>query len=99
MLFRSRSPLLPEVPSINEALPNFGRDGSHMLLAPANTPMVIRNQISRDVARVFEQPDVKEKLAAQGYQPAPTSPVEHDKILREQIREFGEIVKKLGLKG
>ena len=93
-----RSPLLPEVPSISEVLPDFGRDGSHMLLAPAGTPMAIRNQISRDVARVFEQADVKEKLAAQGYQPAPTTPLEHDRILREQIREFGELARRLGLK-
>ena len=93
-----RSPLLPDVPSIAEAVPGFGREGSHALLAPAGTSMAIRNQISRDVTRVFEQPDVKEKLAAQGYQPAPTTPVEHDKILREQIREFGEIAKRLGLK-
>ena len=93
-----RSPLLPDVPSINEAVPNFGRDGSHMLLAPAGTPMAIRNQISRDVARVFDQADVKEKLAAQGYQSAPTTPLEHDKILREQIKDFGEIARRLGLK-
>ena len=93
-----RSPLLPEVPSIAEAVPGFGREGSHALLAPAATPMAIRVQISRDIARVFEQPEVKEKLAAQGYQPAPSTPIEHDRILREQIREFGEIARRLGLK-
>ena len=93
-----RSPLLPEVPSIAEAVPGFGREGSHALLAPAATPMAIRVQISRDIARVFEQADVKEKLAAQGYQPAPSTPIEHDRILREQIREFGEIARRLGLK-
>ena len=60
--------------------------------------MAIRVQISRDIARVFEQPEVKEKLAAQGYQPAPSTPIEHDRILREQIREFGEIARRLGLK-
>jgi tripartite-type tricarboxylate transporter receptor subunit TctC len=94
-----RSPLLPDVPAIAEAVPGFGRDGSHSLLAPAGTPMAIRNQISRDVARVFDMPDVKEKLAAQAYQTAPTTPLEHDKILREQIQSFGEIVQRLGLKG
>ena len=93
-----RSLLLPDVPAIAEAVPGFGRDGSHSLLAPAGTPMAIRNQISRDVARVFDMPDVKEKLAAQAYQAAPTTPIEHDKILREQIQSFGEIVQRLGLK-
>lgn len=95
---QQRSPLLPDVPSITEVVPGFGRDGSHSLLAPARTPMAIRNQISRDVARVFEMPEVKAKLAAQAYQSEPTTPLEHDKILRQQIRDFGEIVQRLGLK-
>jgi tripartite-type tricarboxylate transporter receptor subunit TctC len=94
-----RSPLLPEVPAIAEVVQDFGRDGSHALFAPAGTPMTIRNQISREVARVFEQPDVKEKLFANGYHPAPSTPAEHDIILREQIQSFGELIKRLGLKG
>lgn len=93
-----RSPLLPDVPPIADAVPGFGRDGSHSLIAPARTPMAIRNQIARDVARVFEQSDVKEKLYAQAYHPAPTTPLEHDKILREQIQSFGEMAKRLGLR-
>jgi tripartite-type tricarboxylate transporter receptor subunit TctC len=93
-----RSPLLPDVPAIPELVPGFGRDGSHSLIAPAGTPLAIRNKIAADVARVFEQPDVRERLYAQAYHPAPTTPLEHDKILREQIQVFGEIVKRLGLK-
>jgi len=93
-----RSPLLPDVPAIPEIVPGFGRDGSHSLIAPAGTPLAIRNQISRDVARIFEKADVREKLIAQDYHPAPTTPLEHDKILREQIQGFGDIVKRVGLK-
>lgn len=94
-----RSPLLPDVPAIPEVVPAFGVDGSHALLAPAGTPMAIRSLISRDVARVFEMADVKERLAAQAYLALPTTPQEHDKIIREQIQSFGEIIKRLGLKG
>ncbi len=93
-----RSPLLPDVPAIAEVVAGYGRDGSHSLLAPAGTPMAIRNQVSRDVVRIFEQPDVREKLVAQDYHPAPTTPQEHDKILREQIQTFGEIARRVGLK-
>ena len=93
-----RSPLLPDVPAIPEVVPTFGRDGSHSLLAPAGTSMAIRNLISRDVARVFEQADVKEKLHQQAYHAEPTTPQEHDKIIREQIQSFGEIIQRLGLK-
>ncbi len=93
-----RSPLLPDVPAIPEVVPGFGRDGSHSLLAPAGTPLAIRSLISRDVARVFAEADVKEKLYLQAYHAEPTTPQEHDKIIREQIQSFGEIIQRLGLK-
>ncbi len=83
---------------VTQIVQGFGRDGSHALYAPAATPMAIRNQISRDVARVLDQVDVKERLHAQAYHLAPTTPVELDKILREQIQSFGEMAKRLGLK-
>jgi tripartite-type tricarboxylate transporter receptor subunit TctC len=95
----NRSPLLPDVPPMPELLPAFGRDGSHSLLAPAKTPRPILNQISREVARIFELPDVRERLTAAAYHPAPTTPEEHDRILREQIRTFTEVAKQIGLKG
>ncbi|HTD90899.1 MAG TPA: tripartite tricarboxylate transporter substrate-binding protein [Burkholderiales bacterium] len=93
-----RSPLLPDVPAIAEVVSGYGRDGSHSLIAPAGTPLAIRSQVSRDVARIFEQPDVREKLLAQDYHPAPTTPLEHDKILREQIQTFSDVARRLGLK-
>lgn len=93
-----RSPLLPDVPAMAEILPGFGRDGSHSLLAPAKTPRPVLIQISREVARIFDLPDVKERLQAMGYTTAPTTPEEHDRILREQIGTFGEIARRIGLK-
>lgn len=53
---------------------------------------------ARDVARVSSEPEIKERLFARGDHPAPTTSIEHDKILREQIQSFGETVKRLGLK-
>jgi len=93
-----RSPLLPDVPAMAEVLPGYERDGSFPLLAPGGTPLTVRRQISRDVARVFELPDVKERLQGMGFMPAPTTPEEHDRILREQIKAFSRIAVEVGLK-
>src|SRR4029434_7277896 len=75
-----RSPLLPGVPTIAETLPGYARDGSHSLLAPAGTPRPVLHQISKEVARILEVPEVKEKLKNFDFVPAPTTPEEHDKI-------------------
>jgi tripartite-type tricarboxylate transporter receptor subunit TctC len=92
-----RTPLLPDVPAIPELFPNFGRDGSHSIMAPAGTPLAIRTQISSDVARILAEPDVKAKLQDLAYNIDPSTPQEHDRIIREQIKSFAEIAKRVGL--
>ena len=91
VLSPQRSPLLPDVPAIVEALPGYERDGSFGLLAPAGTPRPILVQISRDVARVLALPDIKERLDAMGFAPAPTTPEEFDRIVRADIATFTKI--------
>lgn len=93
-----RSPLLPDVPAIDEVVTGFGRDGSHSLFAPAGTPRPIREKISKEVARIFALPEVKEKLHALAFHLAPTTPEEHERILREQIKTFTEIARLVGLR-
>jgi tripartite-type tricarboxylate transporter receptor subunit TctC len=92
-----RSPLLPNVPTLPEALPGFERDAAHGVLAPARTPRPIVQQISRDIARVLEMPDVKERMHSIAFEAAPTSPEEYDQILRSQIELFTKIAKAVGL--
>jgi len=92
-----RSPLLPDVPAMPEAIPGYQRDGSFILLAPAGTPRPILNQIGGNVARVLALPEVNERLQAMGFVPAPTTPGELDKILRSDIGTFARVGRIVGL--
>ena len=60
--------------------------------------MPILNQISNEVRRIFELPDVKERLKNFDYLLAPTTPEELDKILRADIETFSEVVRLAGLR-
>ena len=92
-----RSPHVPDVPALVEILPNFERDAAHALMAPAKTPTAIVQQVSRDIARVAEMPDVKEKMHAISFDIAPSTPEDYDKALRRQIEVFTEVAKTAGL--
>ena len=94
----NRSPLLPDVPAMVEVVPGFERDATHGLLAPAGTPRPILNQISREVARILDLPDVKERMQAMGFVPAPTTPEEYDRILRDLIETFTRVARDAGLR-
>jgi len=94
-----RSPLLPDVPALAETLPEFQRtEASGGLLAAAGTPRSILHQISKEYARIVGLPDIKEWFLSQGAVPAPTTPEEFDKILREQVDTLSKLAKDTGLK-
>ena len=94
-----RSPMLPDVPTLAETLPEFKRpENTTGLFAAAGTPRPILNQIAKEVGRILDLPDVKERLQAIGYVPAPTTPEEHDKITREQIETLSRLGRDAGLR-
>ena len=92
-----RTPLVPDVPAIVEIIPGFERDAAHALMAPARTPTPIVRQISRDIARVAEMPDVKERMHNISFDIAPSTPEEYDKAVRRQIEVFNQVAKAAGL--
>lgn len=94
----TRSPILPDVPTVAEVIPGYKRDGSHVMLAPAGTPRPVLNQISSEVRRIFELPDVKDRLANFDYLLLPSTPEELDQILRADIQTFSEVAKAAGLR-
>jgi tripartite-type tricarboxylate transporter receptor subunit TctC len=94
-----RTPVLPDVPALGEMLSEFRRpETSHALLAPAGTPRLVLNQISKEVARVLDLPDVKERLQGIGFVAAPSTPEECDKILSAQIETLSRLVSDAGLR-
>jgi len=94
-----RSPVLPDVPALAETLPEFKRpEASGGLLVPAATPRTILNQISKEYARIVDLPDIREWLNNNGYVPAPTTPEEFGRILREQVDTLSKLAKDTGLK-
>jgi tripartite-type tricarboxylate transporter receptor subunit TctC len=93
-----RAPILPGVPLIADVVPEWTSIGAHGILAPAGTSIVIRQQISKAVARILSLADIRERLNAVGYQIAPTTPEEQERKLRLDIAAFAKIVRDIGLK-
>jgi tripartite-type tricarboxylate transporter receptor subunit TctC len=67
-------------------------------VAPAGTPRAILSQLSREIARILELPDVKERLQNIAFVSAPSTPEEYNKVLREQIAGLSKLVTDAGLR-
>ena len=93
-----RTALLPDVPSYAESLPGWGRDGTQSLLAPAGTPPAIRRQISTEVGRILNLPEIRQRLDAVSFNVTHSTPEQHERNLRNDIAIFSKIVKDAGLR-
>jgi tripartite-type tricarboxylate transporter receptor subunit TctC len=93
-----RSSLLPDTPTIAETLPGYARDGSHSMLAPAGTPRAVLTKIGQDVKRVLEVPEIKQRLDNIDFVAAPTTPDEHNRIIRADIQTFSGVVQLAGMR-
>ena len=94
-----RASVLPDVPTTEEA----GYKGSAYnywagLLAPAGTPPAVIERLNKELVAVLALPEVKERLAKIGADPAPTSPSEFDALVVRELAENGELVKAAGIK-
>ena len=95
----TRSPALPDVPTVAEAgLPGFEFDTWYGLFAPAQTPRHIIRQMSAEVARILKLPDVKERFDVRGAVPRPSTPEEFNQFVRAEFAKLGKIVKAAELK-
>lgn len=95
----TRSPALPNVPTIAEAgVPGFEFDTWYGIFAPGGTPAALRERIALDVARAIASPDVNEKLAFRGAVPKPSSPDAFDRFVRAEMQKLGRVVRAAGVK-
>jgi tripartite-type tricarboxylate transporter receptor subunit TctC len=95
----NRISVLPDVPTLHElGLKDFDAVGWNGLLAPAGTPRDIVAKWNADVVRILNTPDVREKLLAQGAEPAPTTPEQFAQFIAREHAKYGKIVKASGAK-
>jgi tripartite-type tricarboxylate transporter receptor subunit TctC len=94
-----RSPLFPDVPTVAEAgIPGFEYDQWYGLLAAAKTPRPIVNQVNKEIVRILNLPDIKERMLTQGATPSPTTPEEFDTFIRGEVKRFAKILIAAGAK-
>lgn len=89
-----RSPLLPEVPAISEALPNFAVNAFFGLSAPAGTPSAVVAKLNDALNKSIAEPAVQARLKALGMFPnAGNAASFGDMMKRDHVLWTGVIAK------
>ena len=95
----SRSPLLPEVPTLAEAgFPAFHDEQWIGAWVPAGTPPALIERLSADMMRAVQVPEAKQRLAGVGYDIPAMSRQEFSAYVRKELAKWAQVAKATGAK-
>lgn len=93
----TRSPVFPQVPTMQEAgVADLTLSAWMALLAPAKTPRPIIDQLNKAVVAAFD-PELRAKLAESGIEVSTSSPEEVQRLITRDIKIHADLVKAAGL--
>jgi len=93
----TRSPQLPDVPTLAEAgVKDYAAVGWMGFFAPAKTPAAIVDKLNRGIIDAIKSPDIEKLLVSQGFDIATNSPQEFERFVKEDIKRWAEAVKASG---
>ena len=96
---KARSALLPSVTTLAEAgVPGIDLYQWIYMLAPAKTSKEIGARLNGELSKILAAGETKEKLAAGGFEAAPSTPQELEVMIGDALERWGKLIPQLNIK-
>jgi tripartite-type tricarboxylate transporter receptor subunit TctC len=89
---------MPDIPAVAEALPGFEVVGWYGIVGPPQLPAPIVSRLHTALVSIIGQPDIRERLVADGAEPVGSTPDEFRQFMLADIRKWIRVAKEAGLK-
>jgi tripartite-type tricarboxylate transporter receptor subunit TctC len=94
----TRSPLIPDTPTVSEIYPGVEVVTWYSILAPAKTPRDIVLKLNAEISRALASREVIDRLVIQGHDPHPSTPEQMRDYTQRELEKWGKIIKAAGIK-
>src|SRR5262249_38239696 len=94
----TRSPALPDVPSVGDFVPGYEASSWHGVGVPKNTPVEIVAKLNKEINAGLADPTLKARLADLGGVPMPMTPADFGQFIAAETEKWGKVGKFAGLK-
>ena len=92
----TRSPQVPEVPTVAETVPGFEATSWWGIVAPRATPAGVVEPLNREIVKVLASSDMKSFMNGLGAEAKGTTPKEFDAFIRSELTKWAKVVKESG---
>ncbi|HKA40563.1 MAG TPA: tripartite tricarboxylate transporter substrate binding protein [Burkholderiales bacterium] len=93
-----RSPTAPDLPTVAEAgVPGYEATNWYGVLAPRGTPPAVISALNREVEAALKDKSVGERLTAQGFESATSTPRQFADYLKSEIVKWARTIKDAGI--
>jgi tripartite-type tricarboxylate transporter receptor subunit TctC len=94
----SRSPVLPDVPSLSEFVPGYEMSTWYGIGAPSGTPIDIVNKLNKEVNAALADPRMGARLSELGAIPLPGSPADFGGLIAQETAKWAKVIHTAGIK-
>ena len=95
----TRSPLAPSIPTVAESgIKGYSIATWSAVLGPAGIPPELATRIQRDIVRVINVAETRDRLVGMGVDIIGNSPEEFSAFLRAEIVRYAKVIKDAGIK-
>jgi tripartite-type tricarboxylate transporter receptor subunit TctC len=94
----ARAEVLPDIPSVGEALPGFDATAWDGTCAPKGTPRAIIDKLAGNVMAGLADPQLKARIKDLGGETVPMAAAEFGKFIAEETGKWAKVVKFAGAK-
>jgi tripartite-type tricarboxylate transporter receptor subunit TctC len=92
-----RLTILPSVPTLSETLPGVEVVNWYGALLPRATPGEIVKRLHAEILKALNSPDVREKLAANGFDPGGSTPEQFGAFRKAEEMRWARVIKQAGI--
>ena len=94
----TRSPMLPDVPTVAEAaVPGYETSSWNGIVLPAGTPKAIVSRLNAEINKALAIAEVRDRMQANGNTPTPTTPEAFASLIRQERARWGKVIREANI--
>lgn len=95
---RQRTEAIKEVPTVSETIPGYDLMTWYGLFAPRRTPPAVITRLHRELVEILDSPEIAKAFAAQGVDPAYSTPQALTAYLRSESERWRKVIQTAGIR-